>query len=194
MQPTSSRFFGCLWKQQLSSMMRRQLQLQKITSRQLASKGGRNKVKMMSQRETSTQTQTPTPNLAHNLTPAHPMRRETNMWKDPLSTDTKWLSARDPRRYRPDFGQTEPHSLRKQFMRSPDERTRDAMTRDWEAATQLNEIGRRQAQLVAQQRHHDKMYKQLDKSEVTSRLGQSQSKYAAKQQRHHAADQRSNED
>ncbi|KAH8387269.1 hypothetical protein KR093_006020 [Drosophila rubida] len=173
MQSTPTRFFGCLWKQtamQHLATMGRQLQLQKFATRHMASKGGnwsdrddgdRNRTTMMTQRDG----------------PSRPIMRETNMWKDPQRLDTKWLRARDPRRYRPDFGQTEPHSLRKQFMRSPDERTRDAMSRDWEAALQMNERSRRQTQLVVQKRNHDKMFKQLSRNESGRR---SRSKYATK--------------
>ncbi|XP_030245741.1 uncharacterized protein LOC108656004 [Drosophila navojoa] len=71
--------------------------------------------------------------------------REDNMWSDPQHMDTRWLRPRDPRRYKPDFGQTEPHTLREQFMRSPDERTRNAMGRDWEVAMRVAATRRRQA-------------------------------------------------
>lgn len=71
--------------------------------------------------------------------------REDNMWSDPRHMDTRWLRPRDPRRYKPDFGQTEPHTLREQFMRSPDERTRNAMGRDWEVAMRIAATRRRQA-------------------------------------------------
>ncbi|EDV47467.1 probable WRKY transcription factor protein 1 [Drosophila erecta] len=60
------------------------------------------------------------------------INREDNMWRDQSYIDTKWLNPRDPTAYRPNFRQTEPTSLRKQFMRSPDEISREVMGRDWE--------------------------------------------------------------
>lgn len=60
------------------------------------------------------------------------INREDNMWRDQSYIDTKWLNPRDPNAYRPNFRQTEPTSLRKQFMRSPDEISREVMGRDWE--------------------------------------------------------------
>jgi len=60
------------------------------------------------------------------------INREDNMWRDRSYIDTKWLNPRDPTAYRPNFRQTEPTSLRKQFMRSPDEISREVMGRDWE--------------------------------------------------------------
>ncbi|KAH8355458.1 hypothetical protein KR084_009641 [Drosophila pseudotakahashii] len=60
------------------------------------------------------------------------INREDNMWRDRSYIDTKWLNPRDPSAYRPNFRQTEPTSLRKQFMRSPDEISREVMGRDWE--------------------------------------------------------------
>ncbi|XP_016946325.1 myb-like protein P [Drosophila biarmipes] len=60
------------------------------------------------------------------------INREDNMWRDRSYIDTKWLNPRDPTAYRPNFRQTEPTSLRKQFMRSPDEVSREVMGRDWE--------------------------------------------------------------
>ncbi|XP_017066797.1 ras-interacting protein RIP3 [Drosophila eugracilis] len=60
------------------------------------------------------------------------INREDNMWRDRSYMDTKWLNPRDPSAYRPNFRPTEPTSLRKQFMRSPDEISREVMGRDWE--------------------------------------------------------------
>ncbi|KAH8421448.1 hypothetical protein KR009_008163, partial [Drosophila setifemur] len=60
------------------------------------------------------------------------INREDNMWRDRSYIDTKWLNPRDPLAYRPNFRQTEPVSLRKQFMRSPDEISREVLGRDWE--------------------------------------------------------------
>ncbi|KAH8338804.1 hypothetical protein KR074_000407 [Drosophila pseudoananassae] len=60
------------------------------------------------------------------------INREDNMWRDRGYVDTKWLNPRDPFAYRPNFRPTEPVSLRKQFMRSPDEISREVMSRDWE--------------------------------------------------------------
>ncbi|XP_017091403.2 uncharacterized protein [Drosophila bipectinata] len=60
------------------------------------------------------------------------INREDNMWRDRGYVDTKWLNPRDPYAYRPNFRPTEPVSLRKQFMRSPDEISREVMSRDWE--------------------------------------------------------------
>ncbi|KAH8281340.1 hypothetical protein KR018_010405, partial [Drosophila ironensis] len=62
------------------------------------------------------------------------INREDNMWRDRGYVDTKWLNPRDPFAYRPNFRPTEPISLRKQFMRSPDEISREVMSRDWEQA------------------------------------------------------------
>ncbi|XP_068158997.1 uncharacterized protein [Drosophila tropicalis] len=70
--------------------------------------------------------------------------REENMWRDPNQMDTKWLNPRDPTRYKPNFKNTEPDSLRKQFMRSPDERSRDVMGRDWENAVKAFRDNQRQ--------------------------------------------------
>ncbi|XP_023169444.1 uncharacterized protein LOC111598435 [Drosophila hydei] len=83
--------------------------------------------------------------LKRDMTVPRRMVREDNMWTDPQYMDTRWLRPRDPRRYKPDFAQTEPHSLRIQFMRSPDERTRNAMGRDWEALKRVAEGRRRQS-------------------------------------------------
>ncbi|KAI8035460.1 hypothetical protein M5D96_011803 [Drosophila gunungcola] len=63
---------------------------------------------------------------------ARRINREDNMWRDSSYIDTKWLHPHDPSAYRPNFSQTEPTSLRKQFMRSPDEISREVMGRDWE--------------------------------------------------------------
>ncbi|XP_064555985.1 uncharacterized protein LOC135440635 [Drosophila montana] len=93
--------------------------------------------------------------------PRHIMR-EDNMWNDPQRLDTKWLRPRDPRRYKPDFGLTEPHSLRKQFMRSPDERTRDAMGHDWEAAVRIATNRRRRAYLAYHKRDQEKADKLVE--------------------------------
>ncbi|XP_023032740.1 uncharacterized protein LOC6644860 [Drosophila willistoni] len=71
--------------------------------------------------------------------------REENMWRDPNQMDTKWLNPRDPTRYKPNFKNTEPDSLRKQFMRSPDERSRDVMSRDWENAVKAYRDNQRQS-------------------------------------------------
>ncbi|KAH8345310.1 hypothetical protein KR067_000078 [Drosophila pandora] len=62
------------------------------------------------------------------------INREDNMWRERGYVDTKWLNPRDPAAYRPNFRPTEPVSLRKQFMRSPDEISREVMGRDWERA------------------------------------------------------------
>lgn len=62
------------------------------------------------------------------------INREDNMWRERGYVDTKWLNPRDPSAYRPNFRPTEPISLRKQFMRSPDEISREVMGRDWERA------------------------------------------------------------
>ncbi|XP_017116150.1 ras-interacting protein RIP3 [Drosophila elegans] len=63
---------------------------------------------------------------------ARRINREDNMWRDSSYIDTKWLHPHDPSAFRPNFSQTEPTSLRKQFMRSPDEISREVMGRDWE--------------------------------------------------------------
>ncbi|XP_033169535.1 PH domain-containing protein DDB_G0275795 [Drosophila mauritiana] len=60
------------------------------------------------------------------------INREDNMWRDQSYIDTQWLNPRDPTAYRPNFRPTEPTSLRKQFMRCPDEISREVMGRDWE--------------------------------------------------------------
>ncbi|XP_034490153.1 uncharacterized protein LOC117793839 [Drosophila innubila] len=175
MQRTSTRFFGCMW-QQLSMphlLTLRHLQSSKMRSRHLASRSS-GKVPTKGTNKTTSTTTTTT--MQRDTAP-RPIMREDNMWKDPQQLDTKWLSPRDPRRYRPDFKQTEPHSLRKQFMRSPDERTRDAMGRDWEAAIQFNENRRRQALLAYQQRNQDKLDKQYSRNNSGRRT---KSKYSSK--------------
>ncbi|EDW65336.2 uncharacterized protein [Drosophila virilis] len=95
-------------------------------------------------------------NMGVDMSGPRHIRREDNMWSDPQRLDTKWLRPRDPRRYKPDFGLTEPHSLRKQFMRSPDERTRDAMGHDWEAAVRVATNRRRRAYLAYHKRDQEK--------------------------------------
>lgn len=95
-------------------------------------------------------------NMVVDMSGPRHIRREDNMWNDPQRLDTKWLRPRDPRRYKPDFGLTEPHSLRKQFMRSPDERTRDAMGHDWEAAVRIANNRRRRAYLAHHKRDQEK--------------------------------------
>ncbi|KAM8718510.1 hypothetical protein ACLKA7_001678 [Drosophila subpalustris] len=175
MQRTSTRFFGCMWqqvsKQHLLTL--RHLQSAKIGSRHLASRSSGKSPTKDSNKATSTTTSTP---QQRDAAP-RPIMREDNMWKDPQQLDTKWLRPRDPRRYTPDFKQTEPHSLRKQFMRSPDERTRDAMGRDWEAAIALNENRRRQALLAYQQRNQDKFDRLRKRNEAGRRT---KSKYSNK--------------
>lgn len=86
------------------------------------------------------------------------------MWKDPHNLNTEWLRSNDPRRYRPDFKKTEPEALRNQFMRSPDERVRDAMVRDFQVVKQLNENRRRPALLA----YREKLDKQNRKNKNDS--------------------------
>ncbi|KAH8262094.1 hypothetical protein KR038_004092, partial [Drosophila bunnanda] len=62
------------------------------------------------------------------------INREDNMWHNRTQTDTIWLNSRDPQAYKPNFRQTEPIVMRKQFMRSPDEVSREVLGRDWEEA------------------------------------------------------------
>ncbi|KAH8361241.1 hypothetical protein KR200_001968, partial [Drosophila serrata] len=62
------------------------------------------------------------------------INREDNMWHNRSQTDTIWLNSRDPHAYKPNFRQTEPIVMRKQFMRSPDEVSREVLGRDWEEA------------------------------------------------------------
>lgn len=79
------------------------------------------------------------------------------MWQVSNHSDTKWLHPRDPHRYRPDFAQTEPTSLRNQFTRSPDERTRDAQNHDWEKALRMAKNMRHQFELRARQNKQGKL-------------------------------------
>ncbi|ALC49793.1 CG1999 [Drosophila busckii] len=90
-----------------------------------------------------------------NIDAPRKIMREDNMWRSPLKTDTKWLRSHDAHQYRPDFGQTEPQSLRKQFMRSPDERTRDALGRDWDLALKKAINNRREMLLAEEQRNKE---------------------------------------
>ncbi|KAH8287012.1 hypothetical protein KR054_000571, partial [Drosophila jambulina] len=62
------------------------------------------------------------------------VNREDNMWHNRSQIDTTWLNPRDPLAYKPNFRQTEPIIMRKQFMRSPDEVSREVLGRDWEEA------------------------------------------------------------
>ncbi|KAH8245432.1 hypothetical protein KR032_010399 [Drosophila birchii] len=62
------------------------------------------------------------------------INREDNMWHNRNQIDTTWLNPRDPQAYKPNFRQTEPIVMRKQFMRSPDEVSREVLGRDWEEA------------------------------------------------------------
>ncbi|EDW00400.1 GH11884 [Drosophila grimshawi] len=88
--------------------------------------------------------------------------REDNMWKDPQRLDTKWLRSRDPWCFKPDFRQTEPQSLRKQFMRSPDERARDAMNGDWVRAVRNSANIHRQTFIANQKRDQEEAQNQAD--------------------------------
>ncbi|XP_030381688.1 uncharacterized protein LOC115629370 [Scaptodrosophila lebanonensis] len=63
--------------------------------------------------------------------------REENMWRVNKNKDSFWLNPRDPTRYKPNFEHVEPESLRKQFMRSLDQRTRDVLGKDWEKAVKV---------------------------------------------------------
>jgi len=144
MQRTSTRFFGCcMW--QPSSMKHLvklcRLESSKILSRHLASSSfDKNPIEHFSNKSTSSRT----------TGPYRPTMREDNMWKDPHKLNTEWLRPNDTRRYKPDFKQTEPEALRNQFMRSPDERVRDAMARDFEAMKQFDENRRRQTRQTYQ--------------------------------------------
>ncbi|EDW49367.1 ras-interacting protein RIP3 [Drosophila sechellia] len=77
------------------------------------------------------------------------INREDNMWRDQSYIDTKWLNPRDPTAYRPNFRPTEPTSLRKQFMRSPDEISREVMGRDWEETVRTYKRNVRSRHIVA---------------------------------------------
>ncbi|XP_022232846.2 uncharacterized protein LOC111081168 [Drosophila obscura] len=62
--------------------------------------------------------------------------RESNMWRDPARPDTNWLKPRSSSTYKPDFANTEPDSLKRSFMRSPDEKSKDMANRDLAKAVQ----------------------------------------------------------
>ncbi|XP_017022637.1 serine/threonine-protein kinase pakD [Drosophila kikkawai] len=62
------------------------------------------------------------------------INREDYMWHNRNHADTKWLNPHDPLAYRPNFSQTEPTIMKKQFMRSPDQVTREVLGRDWDEA------------------------------------------------------------
>ncbi|SPP78376.1 uncharacterized protein LOC117580829 [Drosophila guanche] len=62
--------------------------------------------------------------------------RESNMWRDPAHPDTTWLKPHSASAYKPDFGNTEPHTLKLSFMRSPDEKSKDMANRDLAKAMQ----------------------------------------------------------
>ncbi|XP_034652006.1 uncharacterized protein LOC117890973 [Drosophila subobscura] len=62
--------------------------------------------------------------------------REGNMWRDPAHPDTNWLKPHNAFAYKPDFGNTEPHTLKVSFMRSPDEKSKDMANRDLAKAMQ----------------------------------------------------------
>lgn len=149
MQRSSIRLVGGLYARTDASRMLIKRHIAFTSKKGFSKSSGTNKTTMGSGQNvggTPNRTETSTVE-AFKRDMAKPKRlvREDNMWSDPQRMDTRWLRPRDPRRYKPDFGQTEPHSLREQFMRSPDERTRNAMGRDWEVAMRVAATRRRQA-------------------------------------------------
>ncbi|XP_017051809.1 PH domain-containing protein DDB_G0275795 [Drosophila ficusphila] len=120
------------------------------------------------------------------------INREDNMWRDRSYIDTKWLNPRDPSAYRPNFRQTEPMSLRKQFMRSPDEISREVMGRDWEEtvkslkrnATPLAAVGtlRNESQKIAEATCNRQQHLQLMQMQQDQQKQQQQQRKSKKQQ------------